>query len=116
MAYPVTIPAFVDIDEGQKVAALMQVCTYVNQINAQQSAGNTFAIAVPDQSSAEATTPPSGLTYINACINAMNACNTRAALAVPNATPYLSLDYSGFQPALNVALLHATAVKVALGG
>jgi hypothetical protein len=116
MAYPTTLPAFVDLDYSARTEALVSLCAYVNAINQQQSGGSTHAIAVPNQSSAEGGSPAFGLIYINLAIAAMNATITRATLGTTPGTSYLDLDYSGFQPALNVALALATAVKTALGG
>lgn len=116
MAYPTTIVAYVDPDYSRRTRTLIEVCTYVNAINAQQSGGSTFAIAVPDQSSAEGGSPAFGLIYINNCIRAMNATITRATLGTTPGVLYADLDFSAFTPAVNVALALATAVKVALGG
>lgn len=116
MAYPAALVAFVDLDYTARTEALVTVCTYINAINQQQSGGGTFAIAVPDQSSAEGGSPAFGLIYINLIIAACNATITRASLATTPGVLLTDLDYSGFQPALNVALALANAVNLALGG
>lgn len=117
MAYPATLPVFVDIDENSRPMATIALCTYVNAITQQQSGGTTFAISVPDQSTSGAgKAPGAGLSYINASIAAMNATITRASLGTTPGVLWSGLDYSAYQPALNAAITLATAVKVALGG
>lgn len=118
MAYPATLPVYVDIDENSRPMATISLCTYVNAITQQQSGGSTFAIAVPDQSTSSTAgkAPNAALIYINASIAAMNATITRASLGTTPGVLWGGLDYSAFQPALNAAITLATAVKVALGG
>lgn len=117
MAYPATLAAYVDLDPNSRPMALITLCTYVNAINAQQSGGNTHAVAVPDQStSSGGSIPGVGLSYLNNCLTELNNTITRAALATPPGVLWVSLDTNAFMVALNVVLAKATAVKVALGG
>lgn len=117
MAYPVTIAAYSDIDDGSRPMALITVCTYVNAINAQQSGGNTHAVVVPDQTTSEGGSIPGvGLVTLNNCITELNNAITRASLATPPGVTWVSLDTNYFTSALNIVIAKATAVKTALGG
>lgn len=90
MAYPATLATLVDPDYTRRTRGLIDLCTYVNAINAQQSGGSTYAVGVPDQSSSEGFSPAFGLIYINLCVAALNAAITRTGVGLQPETATLT--------------------------